>query len=167
MALSKLVPQVVAALRERGENVSFAESCSGGLLSAYFTEMPGVSDVYLGSIVAYSYPVKIALLGVSASLLNTLGAVSLPVAREMAVGAHDRLHSDWAVSITGIAGPGGGSAEKPVGTVCFGVRGPGVEKVYQRVFDSDRRSIQEASCQFALAILLDELGDQEGAGLKS
>jgi PncC family amidohydrolase len=154
-----IVEELANQLRLRGETVSFAESCTGGLASSMMTSVAGVSDVYLGSIVAYSYPVKISELGVEPGVLSTMGAVSLPVARQMAVGARSRLGSSWTVSITGIAGPGGGTDEKPVGTVCFGVCGPGVESVYQRWFEGDRRQVQEASAFFALSLLISELGD--------
>lgn len=154
-----VVERLAKRLRARGETVSFAESCTGGLTSAMMTAVAGVSDVYLGSIVAYSYPVKISELGVLPGTLSTMGAVSLPVARQMAVGAQNRLGSTWTVSITGIAGPGGGTVEKPVGTVCFGICGPGVEKVEQRWFEGDRRRVQEASAFFALSLLISELGD--------
>lgn len=157
-----LVEELARSLRDRGETVSFAESCTGGLLSSMVTAVAGVSDIYLGSIVAYSYPVKVSELGVTPAILSSMGAVSLPVARQMAVGVRDRLGSTWSVSITGIAGPGGGTPQKPVGTVCFGISGPGVEKVKQRLFGGDRRAIQEASAEFALGLLLSELGAELG-----
>lgn len=153
-----LVQELAKRLRERGHTVSFAESCTGGLLSAFFTELAGVSDVYAGSIVAYSYPVKEKHLGVSPNLLRVMGAVSLPVARQMALGVKNSLGTTWTVSITGIAGPGGGTPQKPVGTVCFGVAGPGVDRVEQVHFSGDRREIQHASAEHALRLLLSELG---------
>ncbi len=164
MAKTKIHPLVealVKVLRERGETVSFAESCTGGLLSAAVTKMAGVSDVYQGSVVAYSYEVKEKLLGVPRDVLHSLGAVSLPVAQAMADGARSALDSTWAVSITGIAGPGGGTPQKPVGTVCFGVSGPNVEMAEQHNFSGDRREIQKASAEHALKLLLAELGLDE------
>lgn len=157
-----LVMEVVAILQERGQTVSFAESCTGGLLSAVFTRLPGVSNVYAGSVVAYSYAVKERLLDVPESMLRTLGAVSLPVAKRMAVGVRAQLDTTWALSITGIAGPGGGTPEKPVGTVCLALAGPGVERAVLRRFAGSRREVQMASARFALRMLLHALG---GAGV--
>jgi nicotinamide-nucleotide amidase len=162
--LNPLIDELVRRLRERGETVVFAESCTGGLLSALVTELPGVSDVYLGSIVAYAYAVKESELGVSRALLLSLGAVSTPVARQMAVGVRRKLSSTWSVSITGIAGPGGGTDQKPVGTVCFGVSGPGVEKVDQQLFSGNRQEVRLASAEHALRLLLVELGEVEDSG---
>ncbi len=148
-----LVLEVVELLRQRGQTVSFAESCTGGVLSAVLTRMPGCSDVFFGSVVAYSYAVKERLLGIPDSLLKTHGAVSLPVARKMATGGRKAMGSTWSVSITGIAGPGGGTAKKPVGTVCFGICGPGIEEAVQRQFSGSRREVQLASARFALRLL--------------
>ncbi|MEK7356227.1 MAG: CinA family protein, partial [Bdellovibrionota bacterium] len=119
---NKLVTDVAEALRARGENVGFAESCTGGLISSMLAAMPGISDVFHGSVVAYSNRVKENLLAVPNSQIRSFGAVSAPVARSMAAGGRNSLGVDWCVSISGIAGPGGGSPAKPVGTVCFGVR---------------------------------------------
>jgi len=152
-----LVIFAVDLLRERNQTVSFAESCTGGLLSDIFTRLPGVSDVFAGSVVAYSYEVKQSLLQVPEPMLKSLGAVSLPVAKQMARGVRKNLQTSWAVSVTGIAGPNGGSAQKPVGTVCFGIVGPGVEEVVQRQFDGDRRQVQGASARFALRLLISYL----------
>jgi PncC family amidohydrolase len=156
--LGSLTAKVVSRLRTLRATVGFAESCTGGLLSATLTEYPGVSDVYAGSVVAYAYPVKERLLGVPASMLKVHGAVSVPVARQMAKGARETLDVTWTLSITGIAGPGGGTPQKPVGTVCFGLVGPGVDKVDRQQFDGDRRAIQTASAEHALKMLLAELG---------
>lgn len=156
------VALAIQRLRERGQTAAFAESCTGGLLSAIFTRQPGVSDVFAGAVVAYSYDVKEQLLGVPSSMLRTMGAVSLPVARKMAQGVRENLRTTWSLSITGIAGPGGGTEQKPVGTVCFGLCGPGVEVVVQRRFQGDRRRIQRLSARFALQMLLSELGVDEG-----
>jgi len=153
-----LVVRAIEALRARGETLSCAESCTGGLLSAFLTTLPGVSDVYMGSIVAYSNRVKEDLLDVPSSLLRTVGAVSLPVARRMASGVRKSLGTTWALGITGVAGPGGGSPQKPVGTVCFGLSGPGVEWAEQHQLGGERREIQTASVLKALEILLVHLG---------
>ena len=158
----ELVSAVAEALRRRGaQTLSFAESCTGGLLSALFASVAGVSDVYLGSVVSYSNQMKEEILRVPISLLRTMGAVSAPVAREMAVGVRDLARTSWAVSITGIAGPGGGSADKPVGTVCFAWVGPGVEKVERQQFSGSRAEIQKKSARHALETLLEQLGGNE------
>ena len=155
---SALIAGIAGYLRDMGATVSFAESCTGGLLSSLFTEVAGISDVFEGSVVAYSNRIKERELAVPAPLLRSMGAVSLPVARQMASGVRQRIGSTWALSITGIAGPGGGSPQKPVGTVCFGLCGPGVEKTEQQLFAGNRRQIQMASAEHALRLLSDELG---------
>ena len=149
-----LVEAVFARLLARGDTLSLAESCTGGLLSARLAALPGVSAVYMGSLVAYSNSLKERVLGVSSSLIQSSGAVSTPVARQMAAGARRAFRSTWAISITGIAGPGGGSERKPVGTVCFGVAGPAFEEVDQRLFDGSRTRVQAASAEHALRLLL-------------
>lgn len=160
-----LVSQVVSVLRARGFTVGFAESCTGGLLSSLVTSQAGVSDVFVGSVVAYSNSVKVGLLGVEPRILKSSGAVSLPCARAMARGVRAALGVSWGVSVTGIAGPGGGSPAKPVGTVCLGVVGPGVDRAVQVHFTGGRSVIQEASAFAALRMLLDELGlDEAEAG---
>lgn len=115
---------VLEQLRERGQTVAVAESCTGGGLGAALTAVPGSSDVVLGGVIAYSNAIKQALLGVPAVLLNQYGAVSDPVAEAMAEGVRQRTGADWGLAITGIAGPGGGSPEKPVGLVHIAVAGP-------------------------------------------
>ncbi len=152
-----LVQPICAILRERGQDLSLAESCSGGLLSSLVTVQPGVSDVFVGSIVAYSNQVKSDWLDVPFSLLRSVGAVSLPVARSMALGVRKGMGTSWSLSITGIAGPDGGTPQKPVGTVCIGLSGPGVELVEQHLFRGGRRGIQAASAHRALELLLENL----------
>ena len=111
--------RVVEANRAAGRRVITAESCTGGLVAAALTEIPGCSDVVLGGFVTYSNEAKVAFLNVSQDVLDTFGAVSIATAWSMAQGALARSGADVAVAITGIAGPGGGSAKKPVGTVVF------------------------------------------------
>ena len=123
-----LPPELVAAARRvieenraAGRRVALAESCTGGLVAAALTEIPGSSDVFEAGFVTYSNEAKIALLDVSLDLLETFGAVSIAVAWNMAQGALARSDADIAVAITGVAGPDGGSEKKPVGTVVFAV----------------------------------------------
>lgn len=154
---SKLAQAVVHRLAERGETLALAESCTGGLLSARIAALPGVSAVYLGSIVAYSNHIKERLLDVPRPLILTMGAVSLPVARRMAIGARARFESTWALGVTGVAGPSGGSPQKPVGTVCFGVSGPGFEDASSAFFEGARFDIQSASADHALRLLFEQI----------
>lgn len=119
-ALAEAAARVLDANRARGWTIAVAESCTGGLVAAALTEIAGSSDVFDRGVVTYSNAAKTELLGVDAALINDHGAVSEPVAAAMARGMLDRSSADRAVAITGIAGPGGGSATKPVGTVVFG-----------------------------------------------
>ena len=112
---------LIGCLREKKLTLGFAESCTGGLAAAAVVAVPGASDVFLGSVVSYANTVKHDLLGVPETVLESAGAVSAPCALQMARGALDALGCDIAVSVTGIAGPGGGSEKKPVGTVYIAV----------------------------------------------
>lgn len=111
--------RVIEAHRAKGRKIALAESCTGGLVAAALTEIPGSSDVLGSSFVTYSNEAKISLLGVSVEMIETFGAVSIAVAWAMARGALEKSGADLAVAITGVAGPGGGSEKKPVGTVVF------------------------------------------------
>jgi nicotinamide-nucleotide amidase len=119
-----LASVVLDQLRRRGQTLAVAESCTGGGLGAALAAVPGASDVLMGGVIAYANSVKQGLLGVPAALLDTHGAVSDPVASAMAEGARRSTGADWALAITGVAGPGGGSGEKPVGLVHIAVAGP-------------------------------------------
>jgi len=157
---SILLQELLRLLRSQNLKIGFAESCTGGLLSATLTALPGVSDVFMGSIVSYSYEAKMDLLGVSASTLKDEGAVSETIARQMAQGARKQLKVDVAVAITGIAGPTGGTPDKPVGTVCFAASGPGVankEISVRKHFSGDREEVQKASVRFALEYVIASL----------
>lgn len=148
---------LIRLLRDRKLTVSFAESCTGGALSAFLTEQPGVSDIFLGSVVSYSNEAKMDLLGVRRDTLMQEGAVSESVARQMAHGVRRQLKTEWSVAITGIAGPSGGSAAKPVGTVCIAVVGPSFEDSRKEIFSGDRKSIQQASVDYAVNWLCEVL----------
>jgi len=117
--LVDMARKVVEANRAVGQRIAVAESCTGGLVAAALTEIPGSSDVFLAGFVTYANEAKVDLLGVSRDVLETFGAVSVATAWGMAQAAMQRGNADVAVAITGVAGPGGGSAHKPVGTVVF------------------------------------------------
>ncbi|HEX9285687.1 MAG TPA: competence/damage-inducible protein A [Thermoanaerobaculia bacterium] len=141
-------------LKEKGRTLSLAESCTGGLVSSLLTDVPGSSAYFLGTVVPYADRSKETLLGVRAETLRRHGAVSEETARELARGALDRFGSDLAAAITGIAGPDGGTADKPVGTVFFAVvdRG-GREKASKRFFGGDRATVRRASSMFSLEMI--------------
>jgi nicotinamide-nucleotide amidase len=137
-----------------GRRIATAESCTAGLLAARLTERPGSSDYVAGGVVTYSNEAKVELLGVSPGLIETHGAVSEPVAEAMAEGALARLDVDTAVAITGIAGPGGGSEEKPVGTVCWAVRLADGRAITRTVrLPGDRVEIRDRSTTVAMHLL--------------
>jgi nicotinamide-nucleotide amidase len=119
-----LASVVLQRLRDRGETLAVAESCTGGGIGAALAAVPGASDGFLGGVIAYANALKQGLLGVPLELLDRHGAVSDPVAQAMAQGARRATGADWAIAVTGIAGPGGGSAEKPVGLVHIAIAGP-------------------------------------------
>lgn len=155
--LRSQIEKLVAELRRRRLSLGFGESCTGGLLSGTVAAIPGVSDIFMGSVVSYSYNAKVDLLGVSWDTLNNQGAVSEDVARQMARGVCERLKVNCSAAITGIAGPSGGTPEKPVGTVWFAVRGPRFEVAEKKLFAGDREAIQVQSVEFAVNLLLREL----------
>lgn len=152
-----LIDDQVAALLA-GRRFATAESCTAGLLAARLADRAGSSAYLVGGVVSYSNEAKVALLGVDAALIDEHGAVSEPVARAMAEGALARFDADTAVGITGIAGPGGGSAEKPVGTVCFGVALSGRPTLVRTLrLPGDRSDVRERSTTVAMHLLRDEL----------
>lgn len=143
---------------ERGLTVSTAESCTGGLVAHAITEIAGSSAYFLGAFVTYADDVKRDQLGVPAELLAAHGAVSAQVARAMAEGARARLGTDLAVAITGIAGPGGGSAEKPVGLTYVAVADGDGADVRRHLWTGDRSANKRDSAAAALDLLLERLG---------
>ncbi|MDR7149605.1 nicotinamide-nucleotide amidase [Hydrogenophaga palleronii] len=153
-----LVETLASELKSRGLMMATAESCTGGLIAGACTELSGSSDWFERGFVTYSNVAKVELLGVPAELIDTHGAVSEPVARAMAAGAVAHSKAQLTVSVTGVAGPTGGTPEKPVGTVWFGWATPqGVFTEHQR-FDGDRAAIRQATVSHALAGLLARLG---------
>lgn len=144
------------SLRGRGWKLAVAESCTGGLVADRVTNVPGSSDYFLGGIVAYSNAAKENLLGVQASTLAAHGAVSQETALEMARGVRRVFGADLAVSVTGIAGPGGAQAGKPVGLTYVGLSGPAGDRVERHVWPLDRRGNKNLSAEAALRLALDE-----------
>jgi len=148
-----LADVVLESLRSRRETLAVAESCTGGLVSACITDVAGASEVFLGGAVTYTNDAKEDLVGVPHELLVEHGAVSEEVARAMASGVRERFSADWGIGITGIAGPTGGSAEKPVGLVHWAAAGPGGVQARHRVFLGDRAIVREWSLNAALDLL--------------
>jgi nicotinamide-nucleotide amidase len=147
--------RVVATCKAQGVTLATAESCTGGLIAGALTEIPGSSDVFGRGLVTYADDAKVALLGVARDVLAVEGAVSEEIARQMAEGALERSGTDIAIAVTGIAGPGGGSSEKPVGLVHFGCARRGVETLHLReVFPGDRTAIRLATVRTALDLVL-------------
>ena len=152
------------ALRERDATVAVAESCTGGLIGSLLTDVPGSSDYFDRSLVTYSYDAKLTALAVARESLDDHGAVSAPVAEQMAAGVRDTAGTTFGLSTTGIAGPEGGSEEKPVGTVFIGRAyaadwgtGGSYTEVSRHVFDGTRTEIKEQIAREALSLLLEEL----------
>ena len=138
-----------------GITVGTAESCTGGLIGHTLTGIAGSSDYYRGGVISYSNELKMALLGVSAETLERHGAVSAQVAVAMAEGARELIDCDWAVSVTGVAGPGGGSASKPVGLTYVAAVGPDEHEVRRHTWVGDRTENKEQSAAAALRLLLE------------
>lgn len=157
--IQQLAQQIVAASAARELMLATAESCTGGLVSAALTAIPGSSSALDRGFVTYSNEAKAQMLGVRQTTLMAHGAVSEETARAMAEGAVANSRAQISVSVTGIAGPGGGSAEKPVGLVHFASQGPkGLIHVEKRFGDIDRDAIRLASVRTALSMLADQLG---------
>jgi competence/damage-inducible protein CinA-like protein len=148
-----LAAVVLEAVRRRGETLAVAESCTGGLLGGRLTAVPGASDVFVGGVIAYADRVKTAELGVPAETIARHGAVSEETAQAMADGVARRFGAACALAVTGIAGPAGGTAEKPVGTVCLAARAGARSRVLSRRFPGDREEIRGRSAQAALDLL--------------
>jgi len=147
-------------LRARGATVTTAESCTGGLIGNLLTDVSGSSDYYLGGVIAYSNDVKRYVLGVQAETLATVGAVSQETALQMAHGVRRLLGADYALSTTGIAGPTGGTPEKPAGLVYIALVGPGIERCERHVWDEDRLGNKMQSARRALQVLIEHLEEQ-------
>jgi PncC family amidohydrolase len=144
---------VVRELTRLGKTLSTAESCTGGLVASRITDVSGASSVFTHGFVTYSNEAKSQLIGVSGDTLAANGAVSQEVACEMAQGARRTSGSDYGISITGIAGPSGGTADKPVGTVCFGIAGPNGVKTFREMHPRSRRDFKQQASQRALDLV--------------
>jgi len=155
-----LETEIGALLRARGLKLATAESCTGGLIADRITNVAGSSDYFVGGMVAYAYEAKVAVLGVSWDTLRAHGAVSRETVLEMARGACQALGADLALSVSGIAGPGGGMPGKPVGTTWIGLVTPQGEWARHFVWDGDRVHNKAYSAEAALALLLDYLKDK-------
>lgn len=149
--------QVGQLLRDRGLRLVLAESCTGGLLGSRITDVAGSSEYFLGGVVAYAYEAKVDLLGVSWDTLNTRGAVSRETVLEMARGIRNLMKADIAISVSGIAGPGGGTPEKPVGTTWIGLTAEDGEWAKKYQFSADREGNKTLAADAALTLLLDYL----------
>ena len=157
MDTPELVLTLARELKRRGLMMATAESCTGGLIAGACTDVSGSSDWFERGFVTYSNAAKTELLGVPADLIAQHGAVSEPVVRAMVQGALAHSHAQVAVAVTGVAGPTGGSADKPVGTVWFGWATPAGTFTEHQRFDGDRAAVRAATVRHALAGLLQRL----------
>jgi nicotinamide-nucleotide amidase len=155
--LHALAMRLGRALSARDVTAATAESCTGGLVAAAITAVAGSSAWFDRGFVTYSNEAKMEQLGVPTGTLATYGAVSTETASEMARGARRASRAQWAIAVTGVAGPGGGTADKPVGMVCFGWAGPDGVTSEQRLLKGDRADIRRESVRIALEGLIDRL----------
>ena len=154
---SSLEEKIVSLLQEKGWKIASAESCSGGMIASRLVNVSGVSDVFEEGYITYSNAAKHKLLGVSKQSLGQYGAVSSQVAGEMALGAARQARARAAIAVTGIAGPGGGTPQKPVGLVYIGCYVDGKVFVTENYFQGSRQEIRTATTQAALSLLLEKL----------
>ena len=156
--IAVLAGEMAALLADKKITVAVAESCTGGALCQALTDIPGSSAWFDRGFITYSNQAKVEMLGVSSTLLEQYGAVSFETARAMVEGVHGRSNAELAIAITGIAGPDGGTAEKPVGTVFFGIGQKGqAVKIDKRRFKGDRNEVRARSVEFVLKALLKTL----------
>ena len=155
--IPSLETRVGQHLRSRSLKLATAESCTGGLVADHITDIPGSSDYFVGGVVAYAYEAKVGLLHVSWDTLRQTGAVSRETVIEMARGVRTVLEADIGVGVSGIAGPGGGMPDKPVGTTWFGLSARDGDWARKYVWEGERRANKESSAQAALQFVLDYL----------
>ncbi len=153
-----LASELVSVLKDKNLKIGFAESCTGGLISAGIVDIPGASEVFFGSIVSYDNSIKMKCLGVSEDCLNDHGAVSYECAKMMAEGARNALDVDIAISVTGVAGPGGGTPDKPVGTVYMGFADRNGAESVVTFSRGDRSDIRKVTCYKAYKYALSKIG---------
>ncbi len=158
MLAEQLAQRLLAILKEKNETLAVAESCTGGLLGGALTAVPGASAAFLGGVISYANEAKTALLDVPAAMLAAHGAVSHEVVEAMAQGALHRLNADWALAVSGVAGPEGGTTDKPVGTVVIGALGRkgGLVKAFR--FEGDRLAVRGQAVAAALELGLRLVG---------
>ena len=159
--LEDLALKLGRALHVRGWRMATAESCTGGWIAKVLTDVAGSSQWFEGGVVAYSNAAKTSFLGVSSDLLMAHGAVSEEAVRAMAEGARGNFAAELAVAVSGIAGPGGGSADKPVGTVHFAWATPAGVTAARRIFAGSRETVRRLTVALALERLIDAIGDNE------
>lgn len=151
--MQTIAENLVAIFKAHGFTCATAESCTGGGIGSAITAVPGSSDIFVGGVISYSNEVKHNVLGVASDTLATVGAVSSETAAQMAEGARKLLGADVAVSVTGIAGPGGGSDTKPVGLVWFGIASNEGVRTEKAIFPGDREAVRGATVRHALGML--------------
>ena len=147
------------SLRQHGLRLAVAESCTGGLVGHLITNVPGSSTYYMGSVTAYAYEAKVRLLGVRWETLEKYGAVSKETVLEMAAGVRRALAADIGAAVSGIAGPGGGTPDKPVGLTWVGLSAAGVDEAWRFIWDGDRLYVKEQSAKAVLQRVTDYLRD--------
>lgn len=155
----KEVGELADTLIDGGMTIATAESCTGGLVAAALTDIAGVSKCFMGGVVAYANEAKQRLLGVPEAILAEFGAVSAECAKAMASGAREKFGTDWAVSTTGIAGPGGATPGKPVGLVFIGVAGPDCTTAVEMRFSGGRAAVRSAAVEAAIGLVLKRAGE--------
>jgi len=151
--MKKQTEEIINILKSNNQTISFAESCTGGRIAAEFTAIAGVSSVFNGSCVTYSNEIKHLWLGVSQELLDGVGAVSSECIESMLAGIAKKSRSDYAIAVSGIAGPDGGTVSKPVGTVYIGILTPEDTIVQKFRFDGDREAVQNQAKEAAITLL--------------
>ncbi|HIP61000.1 MAG TPA: CinA family protein [Sulfurovum sp.] len=151
--MKKQTKEIINILKSKNQTISFAESCTGGRIVAEFTAIAGVSSVFNGSCVTYSNDIKHLWLGVSQELLDSFGAVSHECVASMLTGIAKKSRSDYAIAVSGIAGPDGGTVSKPVGTVYIGILTPEDAIVQKFRFDGDREAVQNQAKEAAITLL--------------
>jgi nicotinamide-nucleotide amidase len=151
--MKKRIENIIQTLKANNHTITMAESCTGGRIAAAFTSIAGASNVFHGGCITYANEIKHLWLGVSNETLEQHGAVSQQCVEEMLLGIQHKASSDYAIAVSGIAGPDGGSAEKPVGTVYIGVLSPSKMMVKRYRFEGDREAVQKAAVVQAIDLL--------------